>query len=359
MSRPTRPRTQFAAIVATVFISGCHSDHSEQSSTALAACDRAFDAIYVQCAQAAPPPDALAHMRQRYEQVCQRGLALPGIALTPEKFSSCANAAAADGCRISSTLTECLGSGTLPGDASCTDSLQCASNSCSKPFLYDPDSGSSQMLACGSCGVVIPIGQPCGNGGNLGQGQCAPGTQCDLSAPNPTCVLTSTGNVGTSCFNVRGPSCNPGLYCNPFTGNCEFPQEAGARCTGTMDCAYPLSCKGSPTPPSPTCQNPGDAGTPCNQDSDCAGGLLCDTVMARNQCVAPRWVGSGQPCSNAVRCLVGNCSTPTFFGGSGTCPVVIPDGQPCGPTNPSGETCDAFASCVNGICSLGGSVTCP
>jgi hypothetical protein len=352
MSRRTRA-TQLAIIALSASVSACHSGQSDQTSaTALAACDRVFEALYVQCAQAAPPADAVAHMRQRYEQVCQRGLALPGIALTPEKLSSCANAAAANGCRISSILTACLGSGTLGGDASCTESLQCASNSCSKPFLYDPDSGSTQMLACGSCGVVIPVGQPCGNGA---QGQCASGAQCNLSSPNPTCVLTSTGNVGTSCFNVSGGSCNPGLYCNPFTGNCEFPQEAGAQCTGAMDCAYPLTCTGSR---GQTCQNPGDAGAPCFQEGDCAKGLVCDVAANPSQCVAPRWAGGGQPCGNTVRCLVGNCSS-SFFGSGGTCPVVIPDGRPCGSKNSSAETCDVFASCVNGICSLGESVACP
>jgi hypothetical protein len=39
--------------------------------------------------------------------------------------------------------------------------------------------------------------------------------------------------------------------------------------------------------------------------------------------------------------------------------VVIPDGQPCGSKNSSAGTCDVYASCINGVCSLGEGTACP
>jgi hypothetical protein len=326
------------------------------------ACDNAFDAVYVQCAQAPPPADETARFRQRYEEVCQRGFALPGIAVTSEQLSACASQFAATGCRLSPvysiystppTLSACLEPGTFAGDASCSDSLQCQSNSCSKPYLYLPDSGTSVKLACGSCERVIPIGQPCGG---AGAGQCASGSTC---SPDRTgCVATSLGDIGASCIGF-GPSpslCKLGLYCDPLTSTCQPPGETGKQCyEDTTECAYPLSCM---TPVAggshavPTCQSPGQAKQPCFSDSDCVKGLVCDPTSG--QCAPLTWARSGQPCSNTARCLVGNC----LMGSAGaTCPVVIPDGQPCG-AQTTAETCDAFATCVNGVCSLQGAL-CP
>jgi len=342
MTRRTRPATQLGALLGCLAISACRSD---QTSGAVAACDHIFNVLYVQCAQAAPPADEVVRLRQRYELTCQRGLALPGIAVTPAQLTACANQVAAD-CRLSGALGACLQPGTLGSDASCSDSLQCQSNSCSKPFLFLADSGTSEMLACGSCEPVIPVGQPCG--GSV-QGQCAPGTSCDF-ASGPTCA--PPGELGATCTpgSSRG-ACKASLLCDPSSGTCTVPGNAGARCVGTAACAYPLACTGTP---SRTCVSPGHAAANCTQDSDCVQGLACDSTSS--QCVMVTWARGGQPCSDTARCLVGDCPTGTA---GAKCPQVIPDGQPCSAQNPAAATCDAFASCVDGICSLGAGSNCP
>jgi hypothetical protein len=351
---PRRPTTQLAALVGCLAMSACRSS---QTTSSLAACDHIFDVLYVQCAQAMPPADAIAHWRQRYEQVCQRGLALPGLGVTPEQLSACATQVAADGCRISGELNACLKPGRLGGDASCSNSLQCQSNSCSKPYLFNPDSGTSSMLACGSCDPAIPVGQPCGRSV---PGQCTPGSQCDfVSGTAASCVAVSAGTIGAPCNSGAGLStCKPGLHCDPYYRTCRAPGGAGAQCLlDPAACAYPLTCLAGPqgTPASAsTCQNPEEAGAPCHQDSDCMKGLVCDS--ASGGCAPATWAGSGQPCSATARCLVGTCPTGSA---SNRCPVVIADGQPCSSQNPTGGTCDAFASCVNGVCSLAQSAACP
>jgi hypothetical protein len=348
-------RALASSIGSLLAISACRTGTTNSTKTA---CDHVFDVLYVQCAQATPPADEIARQRQRYEQVCERGLALPGIAVTPEQLSACATQVAADGCRISGALAACLRPGTLGGDASCVDSLQCQSNSCSKPFLFNPDSGTSTMLACGSCEALIPVGQPCGSSV---QGLCAPGAQCVSGArASGTCVAAGGGEIGEPCGSApigsSTSSCNPGLFCDSY-GMCAVPEDAGAQCFESIQCAYPLSCiVADPSRPgaSSTCQSPHPAGALCQQDSDCAKGLACDSTTGR--CAPLTWTGSGQPCSETAHCLVGNC--PTGSAGS-KCPVVIPDGQPCRAQNSPAMTCDAFASCVDGVCSMAHGVACP
>jgi hypothetical protein len=343
MTRQLRKAVQLASLAGCTAICSCRSD---PTNDAAAACGHLFDALYVQCAQAAPPADAIAHMRQRYELVCQRGLALPGVAVTAAQLAACTNLIGTDGCRVSEALEACLKPGTLAGDASCTDPLQCESNLCSKPYLYDPDSGVSAMLACGSCRPVIAVGQACGA---TAQAQCAPGSQCDF-ASTPTCVAVTPGNVGDSCSrSVAMASCKPGLYCDPVGGTCAVPRDAGAPCSLPVECAYPLLCRGSRML---TCQKAGQAGALCNRDSDCANGLACDTAVGT--CATLTWAGSGQPCSSTARCLVGNCPTQP----GSTCPVIIRDGRSCDPQN-SVATCDAFATCADGVCTLAEGATCP
>jgi hypothetical protein len=63
-------------------------------SASAAACDHVFDVLHIDCAQAAPPADEIARLRQRYGQVCLRSFALPGVAVTPEQLSACADAVA-------------------------------------------------------------------------------------------------------------------------------------------------------------------------------------------------------------------------------------------------------------------------
>jgi hypothetical protein len=343
-----RAATRFAALMGFVALSACQKDRPSTSATsaasaALAACDHVFDVLFVQCAQTAPPTDKLAPIRQRYEQVCERGMSLPGVAVSPQQLSDCASLVAAVGCRGSLTLEACLARGNLEADASCTQSMQCQSNACSKPFLFDPDSGSSQMLACGSCQASIPVGQPCGNQ----VPQCAPGSACAVVLGGNTCVAVGAEDVGGACSLAPG-ACKAGLYCDAFTQKCASQGRQGEPCTESAPCAFPLSCMGLVNS---SCQSPGQTGAQCLQDSDCVQGLVCNSML--NRCSAVQWAEAGQPCSSTVRCLVGDCPS------SGSCPLVISDGQPCSPQLLAAATCDAFASCRNGICSLGEGANCP
>jgi hypothetical protein len=281
-------------------------------------------------------------MRQRYEQVCAHALALPGTNLTADQVSACVSAYGARGCRDFNALSGCNVPGTLAGGASCATGTQCQSSSCSKSS--SSADGGSVTPACGTCDALIPDGQPCGG---TARGQCSSASRCETATTPPFCAAVIVGDVGSSCSQAP---CKAGLFCNPTTMLCAFPGGAGAACTDTTGCTYPLSCLG--TPPNQTCQSPQRAGAPCTIDSDCSSGLGCDP-MAR-QCGAIGWASSGQPCGGLVRCLVGNCSASMT---SGQCPVVIADNQPC--TSSTGSaTCDTFASCINGTCTLAASIVC-
>src|SRR5580698_899597 len=59
------------------------------NATTASACDKIFDSIYLGCFQPVPPASELSRFRQRYEQVCEQGLALPGVSLSADELSSC------------------------------------------------------------------------------------------------------------------------------------------------------------------------------------------------------------------------------------------------------------------------------
>jgi hypothetical protein len=206
--------------------------------------------------------------------------------------------------------------------------------------------------------------------------------------PALVCTPVVEGDVGANCGSSENAICNPDLYCDPQTAQCEHLEVSGASCEGFFPsgCAVPLSCVGDSD--ASTCQTGGTGAVCYNGDSDCAPGLACiqlpcaDTPGAPDgglvescdwTCGSATWVAPGQPCDDVTtRCLVGSC-LPTEDGvyrapAGTTCPEIVADGQPAN-TGSTYSTCDTFAKSFNptapagtpaptGTCELYDSVVC-
>jgi hypothetical protein len=230
--------------------------------------------------------------------------------------------------------------GTLPVGAACLTGTQCETAYCKFTFI-DDDGGSSYESSCGTCADTIGAGESCASGDT----PCAPGTACS-GAPNPTCVAVTYGGAGDACDDTA-LVCNEGLFCQTTTMTCSAPGAAGARCTGSPDCATGLVCAAG------ACAVGATAGETCTSTVVCAQGLTCE--LPTGTCVAITWASAGAPCSNAAQCLVGGCNQGTTFE-TNTCPTVVADGEPC-PID-GASTCDTFSQCVNGVCALPTAATC-
>jgi hypothetical protein len=277
-------------------------------------CGRIFDAIYA-CGTQVPPKSELSLMRARFQQVCSVASDMPGNSLKGPQLAACVAAYEAAGCSARAIPAECRPPGTNPSGSTCASGNQCSSRSC--VIGVGSADGSSQSN-CGTCSPTCS---------SLTVDGCLPGT----------------GDIGASCNTSK--DCKPNLRCSG--GTCSMPGDIGASCSAYIsDCLYPLVCA------SGTCANPGTAGSPCAYDSLCAAGFACDQTSM--QCETIAWASAGQPCGGSVRCLVGNCSSQSS---GGQCPAVIPDGEACGLGDPT-KTCDWFAVCESGVCTLGASTSC-
>jgi hypothetical protein len=309
-------------------------------------CSNFFDAVFASdCLGPVPRADELARQRARFIGLCENELALPGQAIAAGQLDACASAFGAGSCRATATTSQAcaFGHGALADGAACQTDTQCQSGIC------------KNASPCGMCAPAIPVGQACG--GNTG-GTCAQGSACQFSAqsaPGGQCVMVSYGNEGASC-DGSAARCSGSLYCDLSTHKCTAPGGAGSACQASEACTGQLVCTGAPK----SCQVRQPVGSPCQGRDECGPGLVCPGFT--HQCSQMTWVSAGQPCSDTALCAVGPC--PAGASGPGgapvgaACPTVIADGKPCN-TRDLTTTCDAFASCQNGICTLPGSAVCP
>jgi hypothetical protein len=311
--------------------SGGSGSGSSGVGSAATACGAYYDAVYGGgCYGPILPAAELARQRARFLTYCGSWLALPDVKLTAEALESCAaQVQATDACRFSGAVALCpelngTGStGSRAAGAPCSAGLQCQSGVC-------PYAGGYAASACGACASFVPVGQPCSGS------ECAATADC-VGSPAVCTALTFGVASGLSCGEAS--TCAAGLYCSP-SHVCTPVGAQGAACASNNACAAHLDCV------SGICQPPGGVGAACPDGSSCDSALIC----ASTQCTAVAWASAGQPCGADALCLVGNCVT-------NTCPQIIPDGKPCSGNVP-GPTCDAFATCTNGVCVLALSSAC-
>ncbi len=358
---------------------GGGGDASEAGSADV--CGAFFDA-FVACEDPTVPGDAIpspllpasevARVRGRYETVCAAEMALPGTAFTASAVAACTAAIQSEGCISGEADPACSFSGTSASGASCAD-----------PALND-QCGDACVLYTQTDAGTFSLRQPCALAPFDTNG-CGASAECNVAAPQPdggygtgTCIALTIVGAGQGCATF-GTVCDAGTYCySPSnTGTdwtCTPAGKAGDACplqAGTTirlpvrgSCAAPLFCSVPGDAGAGTCQAPGGSGASCEQDSECAAGLGCVPPAEPPRpgtCGTVTFVAAGQTCGGSARCLRGNCPP----GGAGeptpTCPAVTADGQPC-PTNggglPSLGSCDAYATCINGTCTLG-YATCP
>ena len=314
--------------------SGSDGSGDKSDGSTSTACRDYFDAVFGGgCNGSVLPADELTRQRARFVKVCEGELALPGQGLTQGALQACAIAVRSTGaCRLTDRATDACNltvAGALGATAACFANSQCQSGSCA----HQPQDGGAES-ACGSCKTASAIGQTCSP-----TSSCSAGAACDTTRTPPTCTALSFGDVGATC-NAAGAICKTGLYCDAnATNRCLSPKGVGAACSDTSQCVQPFVCDGAPR----ICQSPRPAGATCFGE-DCAAGLVCAT-QSTHVCSAVSWAAEGQACGDTAQCLVGSC---LLF----ACPRVIPDGQPCD-FNSTSTTCDAFAQCLNGTCTLG------
>jgi hypothetical protein len=339
------------------------------------ACDHYFDAQYSRCGGPALPTAETSRIRARFEQVCTNEVGLRGSGITAADLEACATALDVSACQLPWGLpVACDFHGSLAGGAPCADGAQCASGQCQGMQSFTPE-GPTMPVTCGTCLPAVAAKQVCAHDTfSAGCGQGAVCITADTTAGDPTysCVELAQGDVDAACDDLSA-MCKPGLYCSTQTGRCTPLEGAGAACGDGPGRGAPGGCKaplGCGDPPS-TCRS-GSAGADCVTDQECAPGFGCVPAgpcagegqaarigcSASGQCVAITWAAAGQACSDAVRCLVGSCDFGTGFlsmnqavdGGliTGTCPEVVADGDPC----TVDSTCDTFAQCFRGRCTL-------
>ena len=333
----------------TLGLAAACSSSSGVSGPSPRPCDDYFDAIVgVACAATTPPADQVAHMRARFDALCQNLLALPGNGITSSSLEACAKALVASGCGNGSLgLGECIFQGSLGNGAPCNEPSQCQSGNCVYSLVLT-DAGTTTP-ACGACVATLAVGAPCKSGQN-----CVPEAICARKGTGYACTTIAYGDVGSTCDAVAA-RCKTGLYCDSLTSQCSSPGAAGAPCTQLDSCTPPLECTG--TGATTTCQEPSPAGVACQFSAECASGLGCS---ATHQCAPIHWASPGQPCKDLALCLDGNCPLTMGPNGpvtGGNCPAVIADGQPC-KTADASQTCDTFSECVNGTCQQPDRVAC-
>jgi hypothetical protein len=298
------------------------------------ACDHYFSAVYGGACQAPSiPADELTRLRPRYLALCEGLFGQTGFADAAGSLEACASALDTWNCTLPEPAACRFSAGTEPTGAACGSLNQCQ-GFCSFP-AFD---ASSAAPRCGACEPLVPVGQPCPE-----SAPCARNSTCtSVGDAGPTCVAWVLGEVGASCGTLL-QQCQPGLYCNA-SRQCAAPiTQPGTSCAGAT-CAPPLRCTSAGT-----CQLPGGAGASCITALDCAPSTTC----SEGRCVTIGWAMPGQPCSLTATCFLGALNDCPFQGSTllGTCPTVIADGEPCDP-NDATTTCDTFASCLNGTCTL-------
>lgn len=293
-------------------------------------------------------PAAQLRTRELFEERCRTWLGAPGSGITPAALHTCSvhierlciDYNAAGVFAWSERFTGPAGHralpcdfdipGTLPDDAACGDSTQCAGGLCKKGYA----------AACGTCVSRSRSGELCGLYG------CTKGTVCDSTlcgkqrCPDARCLPAAPrAGEGEACAITY--QCPAGLVCDlATTRTCTLPGRPGAAC-GFMDhdfCRFGLCEDGA-------CAGQRGEGGRCSSDAGCSPGLSC----ARSACVktmAPALAAPGQACDPRARppqCRGGECK-------SGTCVPFVRVGEPCdGSLSCEGSP---FVECLEGKCQL-------
>lgn len=237
------------------------SDGGGAVSSALQACTSYFDAlgkIAPRCINdVSLDPDFEPARRTGFLKECQYKLTLPGVPKTfAAKVAACAKTLDTIACETVLSEEDPCGlsdeRGTRESGASCEESLQCASDSCT--------AGGDE---CGVCGTVVADGAAC-------DGQA---TVCDDAS---SCVELDSSSTSVD-------------------GTCQPKRKAGAACTFSSSCEGALVCDND------ICKVAPKLGEAC--ESDCAGTAVCNMSV----CVAvgklgEACVGESQFCEAGLSC---------------------------------------------------------
>lgn len=306
---------------------GCSSSSDSNSDI----CSRAYDATaeYLKRCGGNPPGD-----KARYLTTCQAQLNLPGISITSEWADKCFSAQAAAEC--GTDVSECEDPvGTLEDDAACSSDLQCAGGDCSGTDL-DKDG----TLTCGTCKKA---------------------KKSDSTEPSDTKKEDEECLVQEGTTSSYKP-CEKGLYCDILDSKtCQPLLANGKACSSSIACKSGRCSEGK-------CASVGEEGDTCggngiSSGGECGPGLGCDPKKLK--CVARKYADEGEDCDNSLTfCTKGSCNGTSEldpetnqYVTTGTCPKVLKDGASCD-TEDRSETCDDYASCLNGKCVLRDSFAC-
>lgn len=322
-------RSRSALLVAlTVLTAACGSSNATDGAdagpapvgTPSARCERYAKAVQAQSARCPPnglviPASQSAAYEKDLAETCEIRRTLPGSGVTDSYLDACSAALDASVCG-SKEVVECVvPRGTLPVDAPCSSSDQCAV-SCS-----------GALSGCGTCAPLVPLGGTCGVGNSCGRGaECiSPGV----------CAAITYGKAGDGCDAKAAHHCGTDLVCNAATMKCEPVVGEGRPCTGR--CAPGLTCDSASSKcvAAPKTKAGGD----CTTSAECESGLSCPA----GTCIEARWVEPGGPCGGSTTfCLGGYCKSDK------KCAAVLPDGANCSPF--AGDTCKHLSVCFEGKC---------
>jgi hypothetical protein len=259
---------------------------------------------------------------------CEKALALPDTADTPDFAENCSKAydsLSCGGALQNTPPVDCTRTqhGTIGDGSPCGAAGECASGVCQ----IDGTTG------CGVCIEPAASGQPCKS-----TSDCQAGLVCALKAapPNATAACIAPVGNGAACSNAAPiVPCQSGLICGK-NNTCIAPLAAGSACD------------------------------PAASECDALNGYWCTFMGTR--CVAVKYATTGQTCGydsttgdltvcsggGAAPGLLGACMNIT--NGQGTCAAAAADGASCDAA--AGPYCTPPALCLSGTCTVVDPSTC-
>jgi len=291
----------------------------------------------------------LTNASARLEAACNRGLTAPGATNMAAQIAACTQKVQAASCDGADDFDCELTGGTLEDGAPCGESYQCKGGACR----------TAPGETCGKCAQRVPIGGDC-----TSSSECVEGAGClQGSGDTGKCVAEKIAKAGEKCSGEGGElvRCDAGLSCS-FTGGeltCKAPGAAGADCSSRLDCLNDLRCvKGK-------CADGLAEGGDCTFGSECAKGLDCSRDK---KCARVVYVKAGEECDSTRRCERGSCrGMQVTLGPNGTtevkpgkCVDPLPDGAACSESSEDEDapSCDVFAECIGGKCTVVDPATC-
>lgn len=280
----------------------------------------------------------LTSARARFEAACTRAIAAPGATNVAGQLSACIQKLQGASCNDSEELDCEITGGTLEDGAPCGERYQCKGGAC----LKDPGA------SCGKCAQRSPIGGACKSSGD-----CVDDATCVTTDGSGKCVAVKIAKAGEDCMGTRGEAvrCDSGLRCSTDTNGrtCKPAGAAGADCTSRLDCANELKCVNK------KCAAGLAEGADCNLD-ECGQGLECNKDK---KCARIVYVKAGEECDATRRCERGSCNGASIEAGPGgtvvkpgKCVDPLPDGAACNAEDEDAPSCDVFAECVGGKCTV-------